>query len=174
MTVLVTGASGHVGANLVRAILDQGRKVRALVHTSQVALEGLPVEIVKVDILNNEHLRALFQDVASVFLLAAQISVVGDPTGMVHRVNVEGTRNIVDACLEHNIKKLVHFSSIHALSQAPHTQLLDESRAMVDGKEKCLAYDLSKALAEKEVQRAVAQGLNAPIISPTAIIGPHD
>lgn len=172
MSVFVTGASGHIGANLVRALLEQGRGVRALIHDHDMGLEGLAMERVHGDILDYETLKAAMAGCDVVYHLAARISIVGPEGGLVHRVNVDGVRNIVEACLANGVKKLVHFSSIHAFVQAPIDQPLDETRPLVP--ETGYAYDHSKAMGIQEIRKGVAKGLDATIVNPGGVIGPHD
>ncbi len=172
-TVTVTGATGHIGANLVRALVEGGRKVRTLLHGDARALDGLDVERVPGDVLDPESLRKAFAGADVVYHLAARISVTGDPDGMVHRTNVEGPRNVSRACLAAGVRRLVHFSSIHAFRQEPLDQPLDETRAPAQTR-RSLAYDRSKATGEQEVLRAVAEGLDAVIVNPSGVIGPYD
>jgi dihydroflavonol-4-reductase len=162
-----------VGGNLVRALLDQGRQVRALVRSDERALQGLDLERVRGDVLDLGSLRAAFDGAQVVYHLAAVISVDGDRGGQVREVNIRGTRNVVAACRQAGVKRLVHFSSIHAFRQEPLAQVLDERRPAVSDPD-CLSYDLSKAGGEAEVQAGVAQGLDAVIVNPTAVLGPHD
>ena len=172
MTVLVTGASGHIGANLVRSLLDQGRSVRVLIHDVDEGLDGLAVEKVRGDIRDAESMKKAVAGAKVVFHLAARISIVGPEGGLVHAVNVDGVRNVVEACLANNVRKLVHFSSIHAFEQFPFDQPLDETRSLV--KEGGYAYDRSKALGIAEIRKGVAKGLDATIVNPAGVIGPHD
>ncbi len=171
--IAVTGGSGHVGGNLVRELLARGRTVRALVRGDRRALEGLPVQLVEGDILDREALRRLVDGVDTVFHLAARISVVGAEGGRVERINVEGTRLVAAACLEGSVRRLVHFSSIHAFHSEPADGVIDETRAPATGPRE-MAYDRSKALGKLEVLRGVERGLDAVIVHPTAVIGPHD
>ena len=173
MTAVVTGASGHVGANLVRALIERRRSCRAIVRQDQRALEGLDVERVHADVLEGHSLTRAFQGADVVYHLAARISIVGDERGRVYETNVIGTRNVVRACLQCGVKRLVHFSSIHAFSQNPMNAPLDESRPPVAGP-KALAYDRSKALGEAEVRAGIESGLDAVIVNPTAVLGPYD
>jgi len=173
MTVVVTGASGHVGANLVRALLDEGRPVRALVHANRQALAGLDIEMVEGDIANPESLLKAFDGAEVVYHLAATISLLMDSWPLLERVNVTGTRNVVEACLRSGIRRLVHFSSIHALRQEPLETTVDELRPLVDSP-RCPPYDRSKAAGEIEIHRGLERGLDAVIINPTAIIAPYD
>ena len=79
----------------------------------------------------------------------------------------------VEACLTCGVRRLVHFSSIHGLIQEPMDTPVDESRPLVHSKD-CPPYDRSKASSEREVRQGIEQGLDAIIINPTAVIGPHD
>ena len=108
-----------------------------------------------------------------VYHLAARISVTGDPDGMVRKINVEGTRNVANACLRDGVRRLVHFSSIHAFRQRPLDQPLDETRAPAQTP-RSPAYDRSKAAGEQEVLAAVSAGLDAVIVNPSGVLGPHD
>ena len=113
MTVAVTGASGHIGGNLVRALLAKGRKVRVTVRRDTRAVDGLDVEKVDADVSDPDALRAAFEGAEVVYHLAAAISIYGDSDRMLSRVNVDGTRNVVKAVMACGVKRLVHFSSIH-------------------------------------------------------------
>ena len=173
MTVVVTGATGHVGANLVRALLAKGRPMRCLVHVNRQAIEGLDTEIIQGDVCDQECLCHAFNGAEVVYHLAANISLLMDDWPLLESVNIIGTRNVVEACLRCGVRRLVHFSSVHALVQEPMGTPVDESRPLVESRQ-CPPYDRSKAAAEKEVQRGVELGLDAVIINPTAIVGPHD
>jgi dihydroflavonol-4-reductase len=173
MVTLVTGASGHIGVNLVQALLARGRKVRVLVHNHPWPLEGLEIEVVKGDICNLESLSQVFHGVDSVYHLAARISIVKNNLFNLEKTNISGTRNVVQACINGNVRRLVHFSSIHALVQKPMNCPVDESRPLVKGLD-CPQYDRSKAAGEEEIFHGIEQGLNAVIINPTAIAGPYD
>jgi dihydroflavonol-4-reductase len=171
--IVVTGAAGHAGANLVRALAAEGRPVRALVHLDREALEGLSVEVVKGDICDLDSLLKAFEGAEVVYHLAARISIGNDPWSLLEAVNVGGTRNVVEACLQCGVRRLVHFSSIHTLIDTATDVPLNESNPLVESR-RYPPYDRSKAMAERELQRGIEKGLDAIIISPTAIIGPHD
>lgn len=170
---VVTGASGHAGANLVRALLDEGRPVRCLVRDDVRALEGLRVELARGDVSDVESLKRAFDGARTVFHLAARISIVGSQGGAVERTNVDGVRNVVEACRARGVSRLVHFSSIHALHDRGDGDAIDEDSDSAE-REDLPAYDRSKAAGEKIVREAVARGFNAVIVNPTAILGPHD
>lgn len=178
--VLVTGASGLVGANLIRKLLENGRDVRALIHSDRRGLIGLDVETVGADIRDPGSLVFAMRDVEIVYHLAGSISIAMDSGQEMEAVNSIGTRNVVAACLQTRVRRLIHFSSISALSQAPLDQPLDETRPMVD--DVCLRsdlgrippYDRSKAQSEREVLAGMVHGLEVVILQPTAILGPFD
>lgn len=172
-TIAVTGASGHIGANLVRALVSQHFQVRCLVHRTTSALDGLPVEYFPGDVLNVDSLKPLMNGAEFVFHLAAQISIVGDPDGTVHQTNVQGPQNVAEAAQIANVRRLVHFSSIHAFRQTPLHIPIDEEREHADT-EDCPKYDASKAAGEREILAAVGRGLDATIVNPTGVIGPFD
>lgn len=173
MLTVVTGATGHIGANLVRALLAAGRRVRCVVRRDLAALEGLPVECVPADVLDAASLRAAFQGASTVFHLAAVISIDGDRHGLVTATNVGGARNAAEAALACGVRRLVHCSSIHAFVQGGPSSTVDESGPRALGT-RYAAYDRSKALGERAVREVAARGLDAVVVHPTAVIGPRD
>lgn len=172
MRVAITGATGHVGANVVRELLAQGWQVRALVRDDVRALEGLEVERVQGDVRDPESLRRLVDGVELVFNLAALISLEARARKGLD-LNVVGPRNIAAACLAAGVRRLVHFSSVHAFDDTPGRGPIDEDRPQVTDPSRP-AYGLSKAAGEREVLAAVERGLDAVIVNPTGVIGPHD
>jgi dihydroflavonol-4-reductase len=173
MTVVVTGAGGHLAANLIRMLLKEKRHIRAVVRSDKRAVKGLDVETVQADVLDPHSLKMAFKGAEVVYHLAALVSITGGQSGMVARTNVEGVRNVVDACLEEGVDRMIHFSSIHAHRQAPLAEPLDERRPYVSSHHPN-AYDRSKAGGEEQILNGVERGLNAVIINPTAVIGPWD
>lgn len=173
MLVAVTGASGHVGANLVPELLARGAKVRALIHGDDRAIAKLDVERVRGDVTDLEAVRALVRGAERVFHLAAKISIDPAERPLVQKVNIEGPRNMVAACKEAGVKRLVHFSSIHAYSADPRSEEISEERPLASGPG-LLPYDESKSGGEQVVRDAIAAGLDAVIVNPTAVLGPLD
>ena len=173
MITVVTGANGHVGANLIRVLLARGRTVRALLHVNRRAIENLNVDIVRGDVCDLPSLCEAFKDAEVVYHLAAHISLSMDEWPLCESINVIGTRNVVEACLYCGVRRLVHFSSIHAFEQEPLDIPIDESCPLVELRHSP-PYDRSKAAGEKEVHKGIERGLDAIIINPTAIVGPHD
>ena len=171
--IVITGASGLVGGNLVRALLAQGRLVRALVHHDRRALNGLEVETAHADLGAPASLEGAFRGARVVYHLASSISIRMDNWDELQRVNVEGTRNVIEACLHCGVEKLVYFSSIHAYQQEPFDLPLDEDRPLLSD-ERVPPYERSKAAAESIARQAPERGLATVIIVPTAILGPYD
>ena len=171
--IVVTGAAGHVGANLVRELLARGQRVRGLVHHDRRALEGLDVEVVPADVKNLDSLLHAFKGAETVYHAAGYISISSDEWPRLEAVNVLGTRNVVEACLRCGVGRLVHLSSVETLLDEPFGELVNESRPLVDSR-RCSPYARSKAAGEKEVRKGQARGLDAVVLYPSAIIGPHD
>ena len=173
MLSVVTGGSGFVGGNLVRALLRRGDRVRVIDKRRTEAIAGLDVEYLELDVLDSAALEEAFDGADTVFHLAAIISIVGDPTGEVRRTNVDGPRNASRAALARGVKRFVHCSSVHAFDLERCGPELTEAseRATMDH---CPAYDRSKNAGENQVRGAIAEGLDAVIVNPSGIIGPHD
>jgi dihydroflavonol-4-reductase len=173
--IVITGASGLVGANLIRALLmeERSHQVRAVVHHDQRALQGLDIELFRADLSDQASLERAFNGADIVYHLAASISLSMDTWNRLEATNWEGTRHVLAACRQCSVRRLIYFSSIHTRQQAPLHQPLDESRPLLDDL-RAPPYERSKAAAEREVQQAAAQGLDVVTIIPTAIIGPYD
>jgi len=188
--VVVTGAAGHLGATLVRALRARGQEVRALVHHDRRALDGLDVEVACGDLADESSLRRVFAGADLVYHTAAYISLLSGEQQRLQEVNVLGARNVVEACLSSGVRRLVHVSSIEALEDEPLGVPVDESRPLVQsgvfaresadrtmgpaGDWSSSPYAHSKAAGERQVREGIARGLDAVILYPTAIIGPHD
>lgn len=173
MTVVVTGGAGHLGGTLVRTLLARNRSVRVLVHRDRRAVDGLNVEIVPGDVRDLDSLCRAFEGAPLVYHTAARISLRKNDWPLLEAINVDGTRNVVEACLRCGVRRLVHVSSIHALDQQPLDVPLDESRPLVESPRRP-PYDRSKAAGEQVVRQAIKRGLDAVIVYPTGIIGPYD
>jgi dihydroflavonol-4-reductase len=171
--VAVTGAAGHIGANLVRELLARGYRVAALVRKSSRALEGLEVERHSGDVLDTDSLCRAFAGAEQVYHLAAHVTIQPGKWETLRSVNVEGTRNVLQACRAEGVATLVHFSSIHALDMLPLGRpVTEENRLLAEGEGS--EYDRSKALSERLVRGNDCQSLSTRILYPTAVVGPND
>lgn len=162
-----------VGSNLARALLASGQPLRGIVHQDRRAVEGLAMELVSADLQDLPALCRAFQGVDVVYHLAGMISLALEDEPRMQQVNVSGVRNVLEACRAAGVRRLVHFSSIHALEQEPLDQHLDEERPLALALHHA-PYDRTKAEGEKLVRQAIAAGLDAVILNPTAIVGPYD
>ncbi|MGL4367614.1 MAG: NAD-dependent epimerase/dehydratase family protein [Brevinemataceae bacterium] len=173
--VVVTGATGHIGNVLVRELLKQGETVRVLIreNSSNIPLEGLDVEKVYGDIRNKDEVKKAFEGADKVFHLAAIISILPGANPDLESTNIIGTKNIAEVCAEMNIP-LIYTSSVHAITDIPHGNIINEdipvSPTQAIGK-----YGKTKAAATLAVLDLVKnKGLNAVIVHPAGVIGPHD
>tara|TARA_B110000014_G_C20121414_1_gene594461 strand:- start:1239 stop:2228 length:990 start_codon:yes stop_codon:yes gene_type:complete len=171
---LITGGSGHVGANLTRELIDQGIKVRCIdFDKDHKAFEGLDIELIPGSVTDKESLDPIFNNVDIVFHTAAIISLERRNKNLIRLVNVEGTRNVCEVALKHRVKRLIHFSSVDAFTRYPLDEPLLEDRPLIENKNS-VPYDLSKADAQRIVLDYCEQGLDASIIHPSGVYGPHD
>jgi dihydroflavonol-4-reductase len=174
--ILVTGATGHIGNVLVRTLINAGFSVRVLTLNGVLPtyLQDLPLEVLGGDIRNESVVNEATKGVDGVFHLAGIISISSYKSPNLNSVNVNGTENIIKACLAHRIKRLVYVSSVHALPDLPHNQLItpdiDISAEGLLG-----SYAKSKAMATMTIKKAITQnGLNAVICFPAGVMGPYD
>jgi dihydroflavonol-4-reductase len=174
-TALVTGSTGCVGANVVAALLARGYAVRALHRPTSAldALDGLDPEHAVGDILDPHSLAVAMRGCALVFHVAAVSDYWRTPPERIYRVNVEGTRNVLEAAQEACIERLVFTSSAAALGVPHHDRLLDEA-ATFNLPPRRFIYGHSKHLAQQVVWEAVACGLDAVIVNPAAVMGARD
>lgn len=196
MLALVTGSTGFIGSHLCRALLDAGWQVRALHRptSSLAALEGLEVEHALGDITQPETLKPAMRGVEVVFHAAALLGRARRPEAM-YAVTVGGTRNVLEAAAEAGVRRVVHTSSVAALGPpvalpppahtssiqqqedpelARGTSLLMDENHSWNYRPEWWRYSHAKYLAEMEVQRKVACGLDVVIVNPSVVIGPSD
>jgi len=171
--ILVTGATGFLGAELITQITAQNLKVRALKRTTSIIPDLLKenklVEWFVADINEPESLADAFENVTQVYHCAAFISFDPKDKAKLLKINIEGTSNIVNLCAEHQAR-LVHVSSIAALGNAKKDEQITE-KDFWEYDSKVHAYAISKYEGEMEVWRGIAEGLDAVIVNPAVIIG---
>jgi dihydroflavonol-4-reductase len=175
--ILVTGATGFLGATLVRRLVAAGATVRILRRpSSSLDLLGHAagaVEHFEGDVTDYEAVCAAVAGARQVYHAAAHVGFEGRrDRERLEAVNVGGTANVLDAAREAGVARLIHVSSIAALGRTLTPQgTLDETAAWTPSKANS-AYAVSKHRAEREVQRAVAEGLDAVVVNPALIFGP--
>ena len=177
MAILVTGASGHLGANLVRRLLDEGARVRVLARrdSDNGALDGLGVEVLWSDLRDLDATRAAVRGCERIYHCAAKVSTAAGPAREIREIyecNVLGTRHLLRAALESGVERVVVTGSFSAVGHVPGRPS-DESD-VVNPFEYMLPSQLSKIAVEHECLRAVAQGLDVVVATSCAIVGPHD
>lgn len=171
--ILVTGATGFLGAELIHQLTTQNIKVRALKRNTSVIpkliRENPLVEWFVADINDSETLAEAFDSITQVYHCAAFISFNPKDKNKLLKINIEGTSNIVNLCLENNIR-LLHVSSIAALGNAKRGELITE-KDYWEYDPHVHSYAISKYEGEMEVWRGIAEGLDAVIVNPAVIIG---
>lgn len=182
--ILVTGGTGLVGAHLllnvteneaaVRAIYRNNKgieKTKSLFHLYQKEHLFPKIEWIQADIIDVPSLEIAFQNVEYVYHCAGLISYDPNDENQLRKVNIEGTANIVNFCIDYNIKKLCHVSSIAALGDlASHeTQVTEETEWNPEAPHS--DYAISKHGAEMEIWRGQQEGLKVVIVNPGVIFG---
>jgi dihydroflavonol-4-reductase len=172
---LVTGGTGFVGANVVRELLAQRRSVRVLARPrgDRRALAGLDVEVCEGDLLDLASVRRAVKGVNLVFHVAADYRLwVPDPEEL-HRVNVGGTRAVLEAAGEAGVSRLVYTSTVGALG-IPEDGTPGTEETPVSLRDMVGPYKASKFLAEQVALGFAHQGLPIVIVNPSAPVGPWD
>jgi dihydroflavonol-4-reductase len=171
MKIAVTGATGHIGANLCRMLIERGHSVKALIHRSNIGLEGLPLEFLKGDVTGEDSLEDLCRDCEIIFHLAAHISI-RKLDYQCRELNCGSCDKLIQAARKTGVRKIIHFSSIHAFSEEPFDSELNESRSLALESE--VSYNCSKALSQRMMIEASSKELEITVLNPTAVIGPND
>lgn len=176
---IITGAFGHLGNTLVKQLLEQGETVRclALPGDNIASLEGADIKMIYGDVRDKESLASLFVTEKPYEIIvihaAGIVSIASKFVQNVVDVNVHGTRNIVDLCLEYGVSRMVYVSSVHALPNLPDDQAVSEvgyfDPRVVEG-----LYAKTKAEATQIVLDGVSHGLHAVVVHPSGIVGPND
>ncbi|MGL6269789.1 MAG: NAD-dependent epimerase/dehydratase family protein [Chitinophagaceae bacterium] len=172
--ILVTGGTGLLGGYLLRALIQQNKKVTALYREQFPTLltkeEIEKVNWVQGDILDISCLQDTMTQCTHVYHCAGMVSFNPSKAEQMMKVNAEGTANVVNISLECGIKKMVHVSSVAALGKKRNHSTINE-RIKLDEDVKLTAYGNSKYQAEMEVWRGISEGLDAVIVNPSIILG---
>lgn len=174
MTTLVTGGGGFIGSALVRRLVARGERVRCLVRPGRAAraLEGLAVETVAGDVTDPASLRRALNGTTRVYHLAALYAIWRRRPAVFYRVNEEGTRNVLAACLAAGVERVVHCSSVAALGAhgpAPADETARFNLAWTGDH-----YYISKFRAEQVALGFARRGLPVVVVNPSVPVGPRD
>ncbi len=171
---LVTGGTGFIGSNIALRLIERGWEVRILERpgASRVLLEEGPFEFVPGDVLIPESLPPAMKGIDVVFHAAGVVDYWRQGVDRMYQVNVEGTRNVMEAAYRARVERVIHTSSTAAMGIHPN-KMVDESFTF-NVKPEQFVYGHSKYLAEQVVFEYIKKGLPAIIINPTRVIGPRD
>lgn len=172
--IFVTGGTGFLGKHLLRALVLQNEPIRALKRlkrkTETEAFSHGTIEWVDGDILDIPSLEEHMHGCSEIYHCAGMVSFQPRHRAALMKVNAEGTANVVNVALEKNIRKMVYVSSVAAIGRPLQETNVTESTEW-DENGIHSNYGISKYLAEREVWRGIAEGLNAVIVNPTVIVG---
>ncbi len=183
---LITGATGLVGAHVALQLLQQNKSVTAIkregsdvlktkklfsYYTSDSEVLFNKIKWIDTDVCDIYSLLEALEGITTVYHCAGFVSFNAKDGKQMHRINSEGTANVVNACLEKNIKALCHVSSIATLQNPDITKNIDES-VYWKSSPNASDYAISKYNGEREVWRGTEEGLNAVIVNPGIILGP--
>ena len=174
--ILVTGATGFVGAAVLRALAGRGERVRVLARPTSPRrnLDGVACEIVEGDMTDAAAMTRAMQGVRFLYHVAADYRLWARDTGEIRRANLAGAEAVMKAALAAGVEKVVYTSSVATLRAADAATVVDETAPLAEP-EAVGAYKQSKVAAERLVERMVAgEGLPAVIVNPSTPIGPRD
>lgn len=173
--ILVTGGTGFLGSQLLQALVSSGKDVRCIYRKS--ILKGVPLEAAQyvdwqeADLLDVVSVDRVMENVEQVYHCAGLVSFDPRDKKALYATNVKGTANVVNACLRHGVKKLLHVSSVAAIGRNKTQNKFDETSQWEESRHNT-AYAVTKHEGEMEVWRAIAEGLSAVIVNPTILVGP--
>lgn len=186
--VLLTGGTGFVGGHMLVHLIQAGRKVRALKRKNSSTREleiicrfygedfqsiSSHIEWIEGDLLNPESLDNALINVQEVYHCAAVVSFDGKDPEQLNRINIEGTRNLVNATIHTDISNFIYISSIGALGESLSDKLITEATSW-NLQNQSSAYSNSKYHAEQEVWAGIEKSLNVIIVNPGIILGAGD
>ncbi len=172
-TVLVTGATGFIGAHVARVLLQRGYAVRALVRTGSIPASDLnDVAVLAGDVRDRAAVEAAVEECDAVIHAAALYSFSPKLTGTLYEVNVGGTRNVIDAAVQAGVERVVYTSTVGTLSFRDRRTATEADFA--EPSEMTGHYKRSKFEAERMVRRMASRGAPVVIVNPTFPVGPGD
>lgn len=172
--ILVTGGAGLLGKELIRQLLAQGKKVRAIYNRQLIhGFSQDELEQQQCNILDVSGLEIAMKQVEQVYHCAAIVTFDPKRKKELFRINIEGTANVVNAALDAGVKKMVYVSSVAALGRIREDGPVNETMNWTEETSNS-NYGQSKYLGEMEVWRGIGEGLDAVMVNPTIILGDGD
>ena len=174
MLTLVTGATGFIGGNLARELCRRGYQVRALVRpgSNTLTIQDTPVETVPGDILDRESLTRAMKGCQTVYHCAAAYTYWARDPSIIHRTNVEGTANVLEAARQADVDRVVYTSTVSTMGRS-NGALANEDTPL-EPEHLVGNYKKSKYQAEQVALTMAAQGLPVVVVNPTFPVGPWD
>lgn len=173
--VLVTGATGFIGANVMRRLVARGDEVRVLVRATsdRSNLIGQPVELTVGDLRNADAVRRAVRGCSQVFHVAADYRFWARDPRELYESNVQGTIHVMEACLAEGVERVVYTSTVGTIGLAAHPTPCDEATPLLAG-QVTSHYKRSKLQAERAALAFVERGLPLVVVNPSAPVGPWD
>ncbi len=173
--ILITGATGFLGMQLIKDLVLQGKELRAIAHLRKLICtdpftNDEKVEWIVGDISDKFFVDEAFENITQVYHCAGIVSFKSEDKELLKNVNAIGTSILVNAALEHKVKKFLYVSSVAAMGQALENEVITESKKW-EFDRRLSPYAITKFLGEQEVWRGIEEGLNAVIVNPSMIIG---
>lgn len=174
---LITGAAGHLASTTIKKLRNQDCSIRGLILPDEQGTDDEQITYYRGDITKPDTLDAFFSGLEEyeviVLHMAGIISIQDKVSPLVYEVNVNGTKNVIDKCLQYHVARLLYVSSVHAIPEPDKITTIEEirhfSKGAVEG-----AYAITKAQATQAVLDAEKQGLDVVVVHPSGIIGPGD
>lgn len=168
--ILITGTTGLVGSHLLKELSKTNAQIIAIYNKTKPSLDLVNLATWKqADILDINALEDILQDVKQVYHCAAMVSFNPKEKVLLQQLNIEGTTNIVNACINANVEKLIHVSSVATLNKKASGLITEKTNTEID--DAISEYGKTKYLSEMEVWRGIGEGLNAVIVNPSIILG---
>lgn len=179
--IIITGATGHLGSHLLRELYKSGRKKLILLilpqeahRISEIKTLYPDIHCVIGDLCNQESLENLFRGMKNFSVIhgASLVDIGDERENMLYRINVEGTRKLLELAKRYSARRFLYISSVHAIPSKPNALIHEVhsfSPESVEG-----AYAKTKAIASQLVQDAHREGMDTVIVHPSGIVGPED
>lgn len=174
---VITGANGHLAQTIIRKLRNEDCTIRGLILPSESNQNNGNTTYYSGDITKPDTLKEIFADIDgenTIVIHAAGLISIGDEiTPALYNVNVNGTKNMIEACRQYGIGRLVYVSSVHAIDEGDGLRVITETDSF-SADRVVGAYAKTKAEATQAVMDAIADGMDAVVVHPSGILGPGD